>query len=142
VAAWRAARWTAVGKVSLEDCPRLTWSLGWTPSPARLDTTSLTLVLVEVPDPVWNTSIGNWSSCSPAATASAAAAIRSARSGSSRPRSALTLAASAFTRASIRTTWVGIRSPEMGKFSIALSVSPFHSFAMIVLLVAMMDATQ
>src|SRR5918995_561915 len=128
-AASRAARWTAVGKVSLEDWPMLTWSLGWWPSPARVAMTSLTLVLVLVPDPVWKTSIGNWSSWSPAATASAAATIRSARPASSRPRSALTRAASALTRASIRTTSTGTRSPEMRKCSIAFSVSPCHSCA-------------
>ena len=79
-----AARWTAEGKTSLEDCPMLTWSLGWAPSPARLASTSLAFMFEEVPEPVWKTSIGNWSSCSPAATASPAAAIRSARSESSR----------------------------------------------------------
>ena len=61
----------------------LTWSLGWAPSPARLAITSLAFMFEEVPEPVWKTSIGNWSSCSPAATASPAAAIRSARSASS-----------------------------------------------------------
>ena len=58
----------------------LTPSLGWTPSPARLAITSLAFMFEEVPEPVWKTSIGNWSSCSPAATASPAAAIRSATS--------------------------------------------------------------
>ena len=55
------ARWIAVGITSLEDWQRLTWSLGWTfrsPLPpriwlARLAITSLALVLVEVPEPVW-----------------------------------------------------------------------------------------
>ena len=61
-------------------------------------------MFVEVPEPVWKTSIGNWSSNSPAATRSAAAAIRSARSGSSRPSSALTRAAAALIWASQRTT--------------------------------------
>ena len=59
----------------------LTWSLGWAPSPARLASTSLAFMFEEVPEPVWKTSIGNWSSCSPAATASPAAAIRSASVG-------------------------------------------------------------
>ena len=57
-----------------------TWSLGWAPSPARLAMTSLAFMFVEVPEPVWKTSIGNWSSCLPAAMSSAAAPIRSARS--------------------------------------------------------------
>ena len=55
-----------------------TWSFGWTSSPARFAITSLAFMFEEVPEPVWKTSIGNWSSCSPAATASPAAAIRSA----------------------------------------------------------------
>ena len=49
-----------------------TWSLGWAPSPARLAITSLAFMFEEVPEPVWKTSIGNWSSCSPAATSSPA----------------------------------------------------------------------
>ena len=58
-----AAMCIAVGKVSLDDCPWLTWSLGWTGSfepmglPAswemRLAITSLAFMLVEVPEPVW-----------------------------------------------------------------------------------------
>ena len=100
-----------------------TWSLGCTPSPARFAITSLAFVFVEVPEPVWNTSIGNCSSCSPAATSSPARAIRSASSGSRSPSSAFTRAASAFTRASQRTTGTGTRSPDTWKFSTALLVS-------------------
>ena len=57
-----AAIWIAVGITSFDDWPRLTWSLGCTIfeplvppriSVARLAMTSLALVLVEVPDPVW-----------------------------------------------------------------------------------------
>ena len=44
-----------------------TWSLAWASSPARLAITSLAFMFDEVPEPVWKTSIGNWSSCSPAA---------------------------------------------------------------------------
>ena len=44
-------------------------------SPASVAMTSLAFMFDEVPEPVWKTSIGNWSSCSPAATASAAVAI-------------------------------------------------------------------
>ena len=54
-----AARWTAEGNTSLEDCPMLTWSLGCAPAPARRAMTSLAFMFVEVPDPVWKTSIGN-----------------------------------------------------------------------------------
>ncbi len=50
----------------------LTWSLGWAPSPARLAITSFAFMFEEVPEPVWKTSTGNWSSCSPAATAAPA----------------------------------------------------------------------
>ncbi len=58
----------AVGKVSLEDCERLTWSLGCTgdfepSSPpsisiARLAITSLAFMLVWVPEPVCQTTSG------------------------------------------------------------------------------------
>ena len=57
-------------------------------------------MLVEVPDPVWKTSIGNWSSCSAARRPPAPAAMMaSARSRSSTPSSALTSAAAALSRA-------------------------------------------
>ena len=90
----------------------------------------------EVPEPVWKTSIGNWSSCSPAATASPAAAIRSAMSASSRPSSALTRAAAALIRPSQRTTGTGIGCPETGKLATALRVSsPQSSVAVSVAIV-------
>ena len=60
----------AEGNTSLEDCDALTWSLGWTLEPsrsaARVASTSFMFMLVEVPDPVWKTSMGNSSSHSPA----------------------------------------------------------------------------
>ena len=68
-----AARCTADGNTSFDDWPMFTWSLGWTPSPARFAITSLAFMFDEVPEPVWKTSIGNWSSCSPLATSSPAA---------------------------------------------------------------------
>ena len=46
-----------------------TWSFGCAPSPARFAITSLAFMFDEVPEPVWKTSIGNWSSCLPSATA-------------------------------------------------------------------------
>ena len=57
----------AVGMTSFDDWPKFTSSLGWirrdpNSSEARPAMTSLALVLVEVPEPVWNTSSGNWSS--------------------------------------------------------------------------------
>ena len=60
--------------------------------------TSFAFMFDEVPEPVWKTSTGNCSSCSPAAIASPAAAIRSAMSESSLPRSALARAAAALSR--------------------------------------------
>ena len=105
----------------------LTSSFGCTPSPASVAITSLAFVFDEVPEPVWKTSIGNWSSSSPFAIRSAAAAIRSAFSGSSNPSSAFTRAAAALIRPSHRATSWGIGSPETGKFSIALRVSPPQS---------------
>ena len=128
----RAARCTADGKTSFDDCPMFTWSFGWTPSPARFAITSLAFMFEEVPEPVWKTSIGNWSSCSPSAMASPAAAIRSASSRSSSPSSALVRAAAALIRPSQRTTGTGTGSPDTGKLSTALLVSPPQScsFAM------------
>ena len=54
----------------------LTWSLACTPSPASLAMTSLAFVFVEVPEPVWKTSIGNCASCLPAAISPAAFSMR------------------------------------------------------------------
>ena len=72
---------------SFDDWPRLTWSFGCTGSRdpltppsisiARLETTSLAFMFVEVPEPVWKMSTTNWSSKSPSATSRAAATIAS-----------------------------------------------------------------
>ncbi len=105
----------------------LTWSFAWTSSPARVAITSFAFMFEDVPEPVWKTSIGNWSSSSPVATRSAAAAIRSARPASRRPSSPLTRAAAALIRPSHRATGTGIGSPETGKLAIALRVSPPQS---------------
>src|SRR3990172_10078836 len=70
--------------------------------------------------------MGNWSSKSPAATRSAAAAMRSAISRSSNSRSAFTRAAAALIRPSQRATGMGMGSPETGKLPTAFSVSPPH----------------
>ena len=105
----------------------LTWSLGCAPSPAIVAMTSLAFMFDEVPEPVWKTSIGNWSSWRPWAISSAAAAIRCARSPSSRPRSAFARADAPLMRPSQRTTATGTRSPDTGKFATALRVSPPHS---------------
>ena len=105
----------------------LTWSFACTSSPASVAITSLAFMFDEVPEPVWKTSIGNWSSSSPPATRSAAAAMRWARSASSSPSSALTRAAAALIRPSHRATGTGIGSPETGKLATALRVSPPQS---------------
>ena len=104
-----------------------TWSFGWTPSPASAAITSLAFMFDDVPEPVWKTSIGNWSSWRPSATSSPAAAIRSATSWSSLPSSAFTRAAAALMRPSQWITDAGTRSPDTGKLSTALRVSPPQS---------------
>ncbi|GDY50302.1 hypothetical protein SVIO_009250 [Streptomyces violaceusniger] len=97
----------AVGKVSFEDCPMLTWSLGWmgdllpnsppTSWIARLLITSLVFMLDCVPDPVCHTYNGKWSSSLPAMTSSATRRIRSAFQAGSRPARPLTTAAAFLT---------------------------------------------
>ena len=61
-----AARWIDDGNTSLDDCDALTWSFGCTGRPSRraasVAMTSLAFMFDEVPEPVWKTSIGNWSS--------------------------------------------------------------------------------
>ena len=106
-----AARWTADGKTSFDDWPMFTWSFGWTSSPARVAITSFAFMFELVPEPVWKTSIGNWSSSSPAAIRSPASAMRCAMSASRRPRSAFARAAAALIRPSQRATGGGIGSP-------------------------------
>src|SRR4051812_17082185 len=81
----------------------------------------------EVPEPVWKTSIGNWSSCLPRATSSPAAAIRSPMSASSLPSSTFARAAAPLMRPSQWMTDGGTRSPDTGKLSTALRVSPPQS---------------
>ena len=65
-----------------------TSSFGCTSSPASDAITSFAFMFDEVPEPVWKTSIGNWSSSSPEPTRSPAAAMRCALSASRRPSSA------------------------------------------------------
>ena len=61
-----AARWIADGNTSLDDWDAFTSSFGCTGRPSRSDArlamTSFMFMLVDVPEPVWNTSIGKWSS--------------------------------------------------------------------------------
>ncbi len=115
--------WMEEGKTSLDDCEALTWSLGCTSRPslsvASVAITSLTFMLLDVPEPVWKTSIGKWSSQSPRATSSAAAMIASATSLSTTPSSMLTFAAAALMRPSA-SMWARSKvCPEIGKFSTA-----------------------
>src|SRR3954452_16475250 len=125
-----AATWIADGKMSLLDCDALTWSFGCTSSPsawvARVARTSLTFMFVEVPDPVWNTSIGNSASCSPAATSPAADTIAADRSASRTPSEAFTIAADALICASACTNSGASGRPEIGKFSTARCVCARH----------------
>ena len=91
----------AVGNVSLDDWPRFTSSFGWIGafepmvppaiSMARLEITSLAFMFDWVPDPVWNTTSGKWSSSVPAITSSAARQISSTFSGGSCPSSPLAM---------------------------------------------------
>src|SRR5271156_6728173 len=124
--------WVAVGKVSLDDCDMLTSSLGCTLTggvavAAMLAITSLVFILELVPEPVWKTSMGNWSSCRPSAISAAAAMIASALSGASRPRSLFTCAQAPFSSPSAR-IWVRSRPrPEIGKFSTARWVWARHN---------------
>src|SRR5262249_25824812 len=94
---------------------------------AMLAITSLVFMLELVPEPVWKTSIGNWSSCRPSAISAAAAMIASAFSGASNPSSLLTLAQAPFSRPNAR---IWVRSsprPEIGKFSTARWVWARHN---------------
>ena len=88
--------------------------------------TSLAFMFDEVPDPVWKTSIGNWSSQPPAATSSAAAWIAAAASVSNTPSCALTDAAAALIRPRAWMTAGSIRWPLIGKFSTARWVVAPH----------------
>ena len=126
-----AATWMADGNWSLLDSGSLTSSLGCTDAPssrsdASVAMTSLAFMLDEVPDPVWNTSIGNSASQSPAATSSAAAEIAAALSASSSPRRARTWAPKPLISASPRISSRSIGCPEIGKFSTARWVCARH----------------
>src|SRR5436190_1342968 len=110
----------------------LTWSFGCTSalsprrpprsSTARLAITSFAFMLVEVPEPVWNTSTTNSPSSRPSATSPAARSIASASLASRRPSPALTRAHAALMVPSARRKLRGKRSPEIGKFSTARAV--------------------
>src|SRR6202008_1791753 len=132
-----AAICIAVGNTSFDDWPRLTSSLGCTRrfcprsppsnSDARLASTSLTFMLLCVPEPVCHTTSGNSSSWRPASTSSAARSIGSDLDFSSRPNSRLTRAAAFLTSVSAWITASGMRSPEMRKKRRLRSVCAPHS---------------
>ena len=73
-----AAMCMAVGNESFDDADMLTWSFGWTGflepmvppsiSMARFEMTSLTFMLVCVPEPVWYTTRGKCSMSLPEMT--------------------------------------------------------------------------
>ena len=116
---------------SLDDCPMLTWSLGCTSreprSPpsnwlARLAMTSLALVLVEVPEPVWKMSSTKCRSSCPSITSCAAATMALPMPSSSWPSDILLRAADCLISPRARMKVRGKRSPLMGKFSTARMV--------------------
>ena len=117
---------------SLLDWPMLTWSFGCTglfdptgePSArlARFDTTSFMFMFVEVPEPVWKTSIGNSSGCLPCATSWAASLIARASFPSRRPSSAFACADAHLIPASAVRKRAGIRRPDTWKLSTARCV--------------------
>src|SRR3954471_24371389 len=117
-----AATWMEVGKVSLLDWLALTWSWACTSTPARdasEASTSFMFMFELVPEPVWKTSSGNWSSWSPDMTTAAASLIAPACSSLITPSSAFTVAAAGLTAAR---AWMCRDSsvvPEIGKFSTA-----------------------
>ncbi len=125
-----AATWIADGNVSLDDWEAFTWSLGCTLLPsrsvARVASTSLVFMLVDVPDPVWKTSIGNSSSHSPATTSPATAMIAFATSSAITPSSAFIAAAERLIAVSAWTRAGSTRSPLTGKFSTARWVCARH----------------
>ena len=123
----------ADGNTSFDDCEALTSSLGWTVRPSRSPAsramTSLAFMFELVPEPVWNTSTGNWSSWSPATTSAAAASMAVATSASTTPSSALAAAAAPLMRASAEISDRSSTVPDTGKFSTARWVCGPHRAA-------------
>jgi hypothetical protein len=122
--------WMADGNTSLLDWDALTWSFGCTGRPrrsvARVAITSLAFILLDVPEPVWKTSIGKCSSHSPRATSAAASCTALARSSGSTLSSAFTTAAAPLIEASAPISARSIGRPEIGKFSTARWVCARH----------------
>src|SRR3954447_6333683 len=80
----------------------------------------------DVPDPVWKTSIGNWSSYLPRLTAAAASWMALAMSLSSTPRRPLIVADTPLNDASAPMRSREMCSPEIGKLSTARCVCAPH----------------
>ena len=118
-----AARCMAVGKMSFEDCPKLTSSFGctvrfsprWPPnnSDSRLARTSFMFIWVCVPEPVCQMDSGNSKLCLPCKISRAAVTMASALCEGNKPRSRLTRAQAAFTLARAKINSMGICSVEM-----------------------------
>ncbi len=89
--------------------------------------TSFMFMFDEVPDPVWKTSIGKWSSCLPRATSAAASWIAAAVSFGMTRSSPLTVAETPLIVASAPMSARSIGRPEIGKFSIARWVCVPHN---------------
>ncbi len=125
-----AATCMADGKTSLDDCEALTSSLGCTLTPrrslARVASTSFMFMLLDVPDPVWNTSMGNSWSHWPAATSSAASLMAAATFLSTSLRRAFSSAAAPLIAASAEIKDRSTVVPEIGKFSTARCVCACH----------------
>mmetsp|Transcript_17790 Transcript_17790/g.42698 ORF Transcript_17790/g.42698 Transcript_17790/m.42698 type:complete len:396 (-) Transcript_17790:392-1579(-) len=127
-----AAMCITVGKVSLELCPLLTWSFGWTifdpSSPPRISIallamTSFAFMLLCVPLPVCQTTRGKWSVSFPSAT-SVAALIMASPIVASMPALTLTFATDRFNMPNALTTGSCITSllPPILKFIVDLWV--------------------
>ena len=87
-------------------------------------------MLVLVPEPVWNTSMGNWSTCLPPAISSAAPWMAFAIGAGNSFRLLFASAAAHFTSPSARTNACGIGNPLIGKLFTARCVcAPHNAFA-------------
>ncbi len=116
----------AVGNVSFDDCPRLTWSFGWTgfllptvppaSSIARFEITSFAFMFVCVPLPVCQTKSGKCASSLPSMTSSAARTTSATSSGGRVPSSPFVSAAAFFRRPSARISGRENRSVPMLKW--------------------------
>ena len=84
---------------------------------ARLAITSLTFMLVEVAEPVWKTSSGNWPSSLPSITSWAAWRMALATSAGTEPSSSLTTAASPLIIATAAMNRCGQRQPRDGEIA-------------------------